>query len=97
MNNVNFCGHSDADMMEIGNGDLTLAERRSHMAFWVAMKSPLILGTNLEKLSDENLKLLKNEFLLAFHQDKVFGEPAKPWKWGTNADVSVVFHSATRA
>ena len=37
-------------MLEIGNGNLTIAESRSHFAFWVAMKSPLIIGTALDKL-----------------------------------------------
>ena len=43
-------GHfNDADMLEVGNGDLTLAEQRSHFALWCIMKSPLILGTCCEK------------------------------------------------
>ena len=41
LNSVGFWGHNDADMLEIGNGNLTLAESRSHFAFWAAMKSPL--------------------------------------------------------
>jgi hypothetical protein len=32
-------------MLEIGNGNLTLAENRAHFALWAAMKSPLIIGT----------------------------------------------------
>jgi alpha-galactosidase len=45
LNSVNFWGHNDADMLEIGNGDLTMAESRSHFALWAAMKSPLLIGT----------------------------------------------------
>jgi alpha-galactosidase len=84
LNSVNFWGHNDADMLEIGNGNLTLAESRSHFAFWAAMKSPLIIGTNLETLPTTHVDILKNKYLLAFSQDKVHGAPATPYKWGTN-------------
>jgi alpha-galactosidase len=86
LNSVNFWGHNDADMLEVGNGILTLEENKSHFAFWAAMKSPLIIGTALDELSGELVDVLKNRYLLAFNQDAVFGEPAKPYKWGTNAD-----------
>jgi alpha-galactosidase len=45
MNYVGFWGHPDPDMLEIGNGNLTLAENRAHFALWAAMKGPLIIGT----------------------------------------------------
>lgn len=84
MNSVNFWGHNDADMLEIGNGDLTYAESRSHFAFWAAMKSPLLIGTDLTKISQQNVDILTNSYLLAFSQDDVYGQPATPYKWGTN-------------
>jgi alpha-galactosidase len=86
LNSVNFWGHNDADMLEIGNGNLTLAESRSHFAFWAAMKSPLIIGTALNLLPADHVEILKNQFLLAFSQDEDFGGPATPYKWGTNPD-----------
>ncbi|OCL05345.1 glycoside hydrolase family 27 protein [Glonium stellatum] len=86
LNNVDFWGHSDADMLEVGNGDLTLPETRSHFAFWAAMKSPLLIGTTLETLAQENIDILKNKGLLDFHQDPAYGAPAMPYKWGTNPD-----------
>lgn len=45
MNYVNFWGHPDPDMLEVGNGDLTIEENRAHFALWAVMKSPLIIGT----------------------------------------------------
>lgn len=86
LNNVDFWGHGDADMLEVGNGNLTLAEARSHFSLWAAMKSPLLIGTALDTLSEENVEVMLNEYLLAFHQDPVFGAPATPYKWGTNPD-----------
>jgi len=86
LNSVDFWGHNDADMLEVGNGNLTLEENRSHFAFWAAMKSPLIIGTALDELSTELVDVLKNKYLLAFSQDEVFGKPAAPYKWGINPD-----------
>jgi alpha-galactosidase len=75
-------------MLEVGNGDLTFAETRTHFALWAAMKSPLLIGTDLAKLSQNNVAILKNKVLLAFNQDDVFGKPAMPYKWGTNPDYT---------
>ena len=63
-------GHyNDADMLEIGNGDLTLAEQRSHFALWCLMKSPLIIGADVPSLAKESLAILKNAALIAVNQD----------------------------
>lgn len=86
LNSVDFWGHNDADMLEVGNGELTAAEVRSHFAFWAAMKSPLLIGTDMKTLSQENIDVLKNKYLLAFNQDDVIGRPATPYKWGVNPD-----------
>jgi alpha-galactosidase len=86
LNSVDFWGHNDADMLEIGNGNLTHAESRSHFALWAAMKSPLLIGTALDGLSQANVDILKNEHLLAFNQDSSHGRPARPYEWGVNPD-----------
>ena len=44
---IDFYAHNDMDMMEIGNGDLTMEEQRTHFAVWAFMKSPILLGTNV--------------------------------------------------
>jgi alpha-galactosidase len=41
----NFWGHNDLDMLEVGNGNLTAEETRTHFAMWAALKSPLLIGT----------------------------------------------------
>jgi alpha-galactosidase len=73
-------------MLEVGNGDLTPEETRSHFALWAAMKSPLLIGTSLDSISSDNLAIMKNKYLLAFNQDDVNGAPAMPYKWGINPD-----------
>ncbi|KAF2104468.1 glycoside hydrolase [Rhizodiscina lignyota] len=86
MNYVDFYGHSDADMLEVGNGQLSYAQCRTHFALWAAMKSPLLIGTPLDTISSDMLGILKNKYLLEFNQDPVVGGPATPYKWGTNPD-----------
>ena len=83
-----FTGHNDPDMLEVGNGNLTAAESRTHFALWALMKAPLIIGTSLADLSKANVKILQNKYLLAFNQDPVYGKPAFPYKWGTNPDYT---------
>lgn len=85
-NSTNFWGHSDWDMLEVGNGDLTIEESRSHFALWAALKSPLFIGTRLDGIKPEILRILSNKDLIAFNQDKVFGASATPYKWGINPD-----------
>jgi len=40
------------DMMEIGNGNLTIEEERTHFAAWVFLKSPILLGTDVIATSE---------------------------------------------
>ncbi|KAL4078380.1 glycoside hydrolase family 27 protein [Scleroderma yunnanense] len=77
---VDFYSHNDMDMMEIGNGNLTIQEERTHFAVWAFMKSPILLGTTLSNLTTDQLSIISNAALLAFHQDDEFGVPAKPFQ-----------------
>ena len=61
--------YNDPDMLEVGNGGLTPAEERAHVALWALMKAPLILGADLAALSDAQLALLTNPVLLEIHSD----------------------------
>ena len=67
-----YCGPghvNDLDMMQIGNG-LSLEEEKTHFAMWCMMSTPLMIGCDLTKLSQETLAILKDEELIAIHQDK---------------------------
>lgn len=79
LDHVDFYSHNDMDMMEIGNGNLTIQEQRTHFAVWAFMKSPILIGTDMDALSEEQIKIITNEQLLAFSQDETFGKPAKPF------------------
>jgi alpha-galactosidase len=87
MNNVDFYGHSDADMLEVGNGGLNHEQERTHFALWAAMKSPLLIGADLTKISAASVDILKSKQLLTFHQDEKFGKPATPFRWNWQYDL----------
>jgi alpha-galactosidase len=81
LDHVNFYGRSDADMLEVGNNNLTEPQERSHFAIWAAMKSPLILGCDLTTVKASAIKIVTNKHLVNFNQDPNIGEPAKPFNW----------------
>ena len=63
-------GHfNDADMLEIGNGQLSLAESRTHYALWCLMKSPLLIGGDLQTMQQRFIDILSNKELIAWNQD----------------------------
>ncbi len=70
-------GHwNDPDMLEVGNGKLTLEENRSHFSLWCMMAAPLLLGNDIVNMKKEHLDILKNEKLIAIDQDAL-GKQAK--------------------
>ncbi len=73
-------GHwNDPDMLEIGNGSLTLAEQRSHFSLWAIMAAPLLIGTDLRKASDQTFGVLENRDVIAVDQDTL-GKQGVPVK-----------------
>ncbi len=54
-------GFNDFDMLEVGNGGLTAAEERAHFGIWAIAKSPLLIGTDLSKISKASLAVLLNK------------------------------------
>ncbi|GLB37677.1 putative melibiase [Lyophyllum shimeji] len=88
LNYTNFWAHNDMDMMEIGNGALTIQEQRTHFAAWAFLKSPILLGTDLSKLNSTQLAIIKNKELLAFHQDPNIGTAATPFKATSTAPTT---------
>ena len=62
-------GHyNDMDMLELGRSQ-TADEDRTHMVYWCITSSPLLIGCDMRKLTDESLALLKNTDLIAMNQD----------------------------
>ncbi|KAI0934485.1 hypothetical protein AcW1_005995 [Taiwanofungus camphoratus] len=81
-----FYGHNDMDILEVGNGDLTYDEAKSHFTAWALMKSPLLVGTDLSRVTHETLEILMNRGIITINQDPVVGTSISPFRWGLNPD-----------
>jgi hypothetical protein len=61
--------YNDLDMMVMGMRGMTNAMDRIHMGLWAISSAPLMVGSDLTRLSPESLSLLKNAEALAIHND----------------------------
>lgn len=62
---------NDADFIIGGDSGMTLAETRSQLALWSMMSAPLILSSDLDRLSPEAIAILGNKSVLAIDQDSL--------------------------
>ena len=63
-------GHwNDPDMLEVGNGKLSLAENRTHFSMWAMLASPLLAGNDLPHMKPELKAILTNKDVIAINQD----------------------------
>jgi len=62
-------GFNDPDMLEVGNGGMTNAEYISHFSLWALVKSPLLIGCDVTKMSNETLNILTNREVISLNQD----------------------------
>jgi hypothetical protein len=68
---LRFTGANPQSPAQVGRGSLTLAEQRSHFALWALLKSPLLIGADLERLSADSLAILRAREVVAVSQDEV--------------------------
>jgi hypothetical protein len=60
---------NDLDMMVMGMRGMNDALDRTHMGLWAISSAPLMVGSDLTRLSPATLSLLTNEEALAVHND----------------------------
>ena len=60
---------NDPDFIIGGDSGLSLTESRSQLALWSMMSAPLILSSDIEKLSPEAIGILGNRAVIAIDQD----------------------------
>lgn len=106
-------GHiNDPDMLEVGNGNLSVEENKSHFTLWCMMASPLVLGNDIRTLTDGSkksqviLNIVTNSELIAIDQDALV-KPAKMIaKRGSvdimarpleNGDVAICFFNKSKS
>jgi alpha-galactosidase len=65
-------GHwNDPDMLEVGNGRLSLAENRSHFSMWAILAAPLLAGNDLPHMTPQIKAILTNRDVIAIDQDRL--------------------------
>ena len=69
--------YNDLDMMVMGMRGMTDAIDRIHMGLWAISSAPLMVGSDLTRLSPASLSLLKNREALAIHNDPYGLQPIK--------------------
>jgi alpha-galactosidase len=76
-------GHwNDPDMLEVGNGKLTLAENRTHFSMWAMLAAPLLAGNDLTKMTPEVKAILTNRNVIAIDQDPLGKQASRVYSDG---------------
>lgn len=88
-------GWNDPDMLEVGNGNLTVEENKAHFTLWAMMAAPLILGNDIREFikpdgtvdgNNKILNILTNKDIIAIDQDKK-GVQCKRFKTNAFTDI----------
>jgi len=76
-------GHwNDPDMLEVGNGGMTITEYRSHFSLWSILAAPLIAGNDLSNMTPEIHDILTNKDVISVDQDPLGREGRRVRKDG---------------
>jgi alpha-galactosidase len=76
-------GHwNDPDMLEVGNGKLTLHENRTHFSMWAMLAAPLLAGNDLPNMKPEIKDILTNKDVIAIDQDKLGKQASRVYSEG---------------
>jgi alpha-galactosidase len=62
---------NDPDMLEVGNGKLTLGDNRLHFSMWAMLSAPLLAGNELPHMKPEIRDILTNRDVIAIDQDEL--------------------------
>ena len=77
---------NDPDMLEVGNGGMTVTEYRAHFSLWCLLAAPLMAGNDLRSMPREVAEILTNREVIAVDQDAL-GMQGRRVK--RNADLEV--------
>jgi alpha-galactosidase len=63
-------GHwNDPDMLEVGNGGMSVTEYRAHFSMWCLLSAPLMAGNDIRSMSGDIHDILTNKEAIAIDQD----------------------------
>src|SRR5581483_9268691 len=64
-------GWNDADMLQVGNEGMTVAESRAHFSLWCMLAAPLMAGNDVRAMPDDIRAVLLNRDAIAIDQDRL--------------------------
>ena len=65
-------GHwNDPDMLEVGNGGMSIPEYRAQFSLWALLAAPLMAGNDVRSMPPEIKEILTNSEVIAVNQDKL--------------------------
>jgi alpha-galactosidase len=71
-------GHwNDPDMLEVGNGGMTVDEYKTHFSMWAMLAAPLMAGNDLRNMDQSTKEILTNAHVIAVNQDKLGQQATK--------------------
>ncbi|KAJ7299486.1 hypothetical protein O6H91_Y223000 [Diphasiastrum complanatum] len=82
-------GWNDPDMLEVGNGGMTLEEYRSHFSVWSLMKAPLLIGCDVRNVSKKYIDILTNVEVISVNQDSLGVQGKKVSQQGVSGCLEV--------
>ncbi len=62
--------YNDMDMLEVGRS-MSEEEDKTHFGMWCIMSSPLLIGCDMEKITNTTKALLRNADLISLNQDSL--------------------------
>jgi len=83
------CRWNDPDMLQVGNGGLTISENKAHFGMWAVLGAPLILGNILYEMKDSVRDILANPEVIAINQDPAGVMATKVYDDGNGIQVWV--------
>ncbi len=76
-------GHwNDPDMLEVGNGGMSVDEYKTHMSLWAILAAPLLSGNDLSKMTATDKSILMNKEVIAIDQDSLGKQGDRIWQSG---------------
>jgi alpha-galactosidase len=98
-------GHwNDPDMLEVGNGGMTVDEYKTHFSMWAMLAAPLMAGNDLRNMDQSTREILTNSDVIAVNQDTLGQQATKFMDMGeyeiwakplANGEVAVCFMNRT--
>ncbi|MFJ4682611.1 glycoside hydrolase family 27 protein [Streptomyces sp. NPDC088789] len=88
---------NDPDMLMVGRGRMTDTEYRTQFSLWSMMAAPLLMSTDLSKVSAASLETLRNTDVIAVDQDPLGKQGTVISNSGGLVVMSKPLHDGSRA